>query len=145
MAQRIVLGDGREIPAAELRWEFARSSGPGGQSVNTSSTQVRLLWNIADSAILSEGERSQIARRLPNRLHGGELAVVSSVQRSQWQNRIAASHRLVELVDRALSPGPSRRKPTRPTGGSKRRRRAAKSRRSELKATRRRPDRHSTQ
>lgn len=128
------------IPAAELRWRFSRSSGPGGQHVNTSDSRVELSWNVARSAALSDEQRlvllAGIGRR---RLIGGVLTVTASEQRSQLRNRETALAKLSELVTEALAPGAAPRKPTKPTKGSNRRRLAAKEQRSATKLQRRRP------
>lgn len=128
------------IPAAELRWRFSRSSGPGGQHVNTSDSRVELSWNAARSAALSDEQRlvllAGIGRR---RLIGGVLTVTASEQRSQLRNRETALAKLSELVTEALAPRAAPRTPTKPTKGSNRRRLAAKEQRSATKLQRRRP------
>src|SRR4051812_33187830 len=116
------------IPAAELRWKFSRSSGPGGQHVNTTDTRVQLSWNVADSLVLSEELRQQLIDRL-----GSEITTTVSEQRSQLRNRETALENLASLVRAALAPPPPPRRPTKPTAGSKRRTLAAKKQRSETK------------
>jgi ribosome-associated protein len=127
------------IPAAELGWRFSRSSGPGGQHVNTSDSRVELIWNIAESAVLSDEQRSRLMARLRGRLVAGVLTVTSSVQRSQLRNREDAMRKLAELVNAGLAPDGPRRRSTKRTQGSHRRRLAAKGQRSETKQNRRRP------
>jgi len=127
------------IPATELHWRFSRSSGPGGQHVNTSDSRAELSWNIADSAVLSEEERQLLLSRLGRRLVAGVLTVAASEQRSQLRNREIALAKLAELVTAALAPGPARRRPTKPTKGSGRRHLAAKQQRSAIKRQRQRP------
>lgn len=127
------------IPASELRWRFSRSSGPGGQHVNTSDSRVELLWDVAGSASLSEEQRLLLLSRLERRLVGGVITVTASEERSQLRNREIARRKLADIVRGGVAPaGPSRRA-TKPTRGSNRRRRAAKGQRSETKAQRRRP------
>jgi ribosome-associated protein len=127
------------IPAAELRWRFSRSSGPGGQHVNTSDSRVELSWNIDDSTALSEGQRLILAARLEQRLIAGAITVTASEQRSQLRNREIALAKLRDLVEEGLAPEGPRRRATKPTRGSNRRRLAAKAQRAATKQQRRRP------
>ena len=131
--------EGLTIPAAELDWRFSRSSGPGGQHVNTSDSRVQLSWNIADSVVLSESQRGQLLGRLGRRLTAGRITVTVSAQRSQLRNRETALEHLGELVRDALAPPAPLRRATRPTRGSARRHLAGKKRRSETKQQRQRP------
>lgn len=126
------------IPEAELSWRFSRSSGPGGQGVNTTDSRVELRWDLAASAALGPVLRERALERLADRLvDGGVVSVTASEQRSQWQNRLAAERRLVDLVAQAIAPPPRPRRPTRPTRGSTERRIAEKKRRGEVKRLRR--------
>jgi ribosome-associated protein len=130
---------GVEIPATELAWRFSRSSGPGGQSVNTADSRVELSFDVRGSAVLPDQLRERLLQRLAHRLVDGVLTIAASEYRSQHRNREAARARLVELLTEAGAPPPPRRRPTRPTRGSKERRLAGKKRRGETKALRRRP------
>lgn len=130
---------GLRIPAAELSWRFSRSSGPGGQHVNTSDSRVELTWDIAASRALSDAQRERLLDRLGHRAAGGTLVIAASERRSQLRNREAALERLAALVADALAPGPPARRKTRPSRGSQQRRLAAKGRRSQTKQARRRP------
>lgn len=137
-------GDIRVTPSVviregELEWRFSRSSGPGGQGVNTTDSRVELTVDVAGSPAFSEQQRERVVRRLGGRLVDGRLTVTASEHRSQLRNREAAVERLTEQLRDALAPPPPRRKPTRPTRGSRRRRAEAKERRSQVKALRRRP------
>ena len=123
------------LPERELTWRFSRSSGPGGQHVNTSDTRVELRWNPADSAALSAAQKERVARHLRNRIVDGTVTVVSSEYRSQHRNREAARVRLEELVARALVP-PKPRRSTKPSRGSVERRLTSKKRRSQTKRDR---------
>jgi ribosome-associated protein len=127
------------IPAAELEWRFSRSSGPGGQHVNTSDSRVQLTWNVAESAVLSEARREQLVTRLGRRLVGGRITITVSEQRSQLRNRETALQTLGDVVRAALAPPPPMRRATKPTRGSARRHLAGKKRRSETKQQRQRP------
>jgi len=127
------------IPERELSWKFSRSSGPGGQHVNTSDTRVELTWSLTDTTALSPAQRELAATRLRSRLVDGRITVVSAQYRSQHRNREAALARLQELLARAIVPAKPRRS-TKPSRASVQRQRDAKRRRSEIKALRRRPD-----
>lgn len=129
------------IPAAELVWRFSRSSGPGGQHVNTTDSRVALSWNVAGSAALSDDQRARLLQRLKSRLIGGALVVTASEQRSQLRNREIALAKLTGLVAEALAPGPASRRRTKPTRGSNFRRLDAKKQRSATKQQRRKPPR----
>lgn len=127
------------IPASELAWRFSRSSGPGGQHVNTSDSRVQVSWSVADSAVLSDEQRMRLFDRLERRMVNGVVTMAASEQRSQLRNREIALTKLAELVAAALAPdGPSRRA-TKPTRGSGRRHLAAKQQRAATKQQRRRP------
>ncbi len=124
------------IPAAELTWRFSRSSGPGGQHVNTTETRAELLWNPATSTVLSEADRDRVIALLGNRLVAGQLSVVSARYRSQLRNRDDALERLESLVNSALVK-PRHRRPSRPSRSSIERAKTTKRRRSTLKQERR--------
>ncbi len=120
------------LPDRELTWRFSRSSGPGGQHVNTTDTRVELVWSLADSAALSDAQKALANRQLRHRLVDGAITVVSSQYRSQLRNREAARVRLEELVAGALVP-PKQRRATKPSRASVERRLTAKKRRSDVK------------
>jgi ribosome-associated protein len=123
------------LPESELTWRFSRSSGAGGQHVNTTDTRVELIWSLTDTAVLSPAQKELVAQRLGNRLVGGTITVVSSQYRSQHRNREAARVRLEDLLSQAVVP-PKARRPTRPSRASKQRRIDAKKRRSTIKQNR---------
>ncbi|MFH5877372.1 alternative ribosome rescue aminoacyl-tRNA hydrolase ArfB [Arthrobacter sp. NA-172] len=127
------------VPAAELSWRFSRSSGPGGQHVNTSDSRVELSWNVTGSAVLSEGQRQMLATHLGPRLISGVVTVSASERRSQLRNREIALDKLSKLVAEALLPEATQRRPTKPTRGSARRHLATKQQRSATKRLRQRP------
>lgn len=133
------VGAGLVIPAGELGWRFSRSSGPGGQHVNTSDSRVELLWNMASSAVFTDEQKERLAAKLSRRLAGGVLTVTASEQRSQLRNREIAMEKLAALVAEALAADAPARRPSKPTRGSKRRHQAAKQQRSATKSLRRRP------
>jgi ribosome-associated protein len=129
--------DGVAIPRSELEYRATRAGGAGGQHVNTSSTRIELLWNVARTPVLDDDRRARVSTRLATRIDGeGWLRVVSSARRSQQQNREAAEARLVELVRGALTVQ-KRRRPTRPTRASQEERIRVKKKRSETKRMRR--------
>jgi ribosome-associated protein len=128
---------GRTIPADELSWRFSRSSGPGGQSVNTSDSRAELSYDLAASDALGPVLKERAMRALAGRLVGGVLTVSASEHRSQLRNREAATRRLTAVLTEATAPPPRTRRPTKPTRGSQERRLAAKQRRSEIKRLRR--------
>jgi len=130
---------GVSVPESELTWRFSRSSGPGGQSVNTTDSRVELLLDIARSPVLPEVLRQRLLVRLAHRLVDGVLTVTASEYRSQHRNREAARARLVELLTEASAPAPPSRRATRPSRGARERRLAGKAHRSRTKALRRRP------
>ena len=131
------VSDEVSIPRWELEYRATRAGGAGGQHVNTSSTRIELLWNVARTTALDDERRARVATRLATRIDGeGWLRVVSSARRSQQQNREAAEARLVELVRGALVV-PKRRRPTRPTRASQEKRIEEKRKRSETKRMRR--------
>ncbi|GAA1735557.1 alternative ribosome rescue aminoacyl-tRNA hydrolase ArfB [Isoptericola hypogeus] len=127
------------VPESELSWRFSRSSGPGGQGVNTADSRVELSWDVAASRVLTDAQRARIAERLARRLVDGVLTVAASEHRAQLRNREAARARLAALVAGALAPPGPRRRATRPTRGSVQRRIDAKKRRSGVKRMRRPP------
>ena len=127
-----------EIPDAELSWRFSRSSGPGGQSVNTTDSRAELSFDVARSPSLPEYLRTRTLERLGRRLVDGVLTIAASEHRSQLQNREAAAERLAQVLRDSLAPPPPPRRATKPTRGSKERRLKVKSQRSDLKRSRRR-------
>ena len=124
------------IPRSELEARATRSSGPGGQHVNTSSTRIELRWNLLNSVALDDGERTRAAAKLASRLDGeGFLRVVSSATRSQRRNRDTAEDRLADLLRRALAI-PRKRVRTKPGRAAKEARLDAKKRRGKRKKER---------
>ncbi len=128
--------DGTVVPAAELVERFSRSSGPGGQGVNTTDSKVELRFEPAASSAFSTEQLDRLLPALRSRLVDGQVLVVASEHRSQRRNRVAARERLVRILREALAPPPPRRRRTRPTHASHRRRLDAKRRRSQVKSGR---------
>lgn len=127
------------VPRAELSWRFSRSSGPGGQSVNTADSRVELSFDLARTTALPEHLKARALQRLAPRLVDGVLTVTASEHRSQLQNRRAAAARLAALLAAAIAPPARPRRPTRPSRGAVERRLAEKRRRSLTKRDRRPP------
>jgi len=133
------VNDSLSIPSAELAWHFTRSSGPGGQHVNTSDSRVELSWSVSASRSLSAWQRQRLLDKYAARLVAGSIVVTASEERSQWRNRQIAMEKLGRLVDQGLAADAPQRKATKPTRGSQRRRLNAKSSRSITKQLRRKP------
>jgi len=131
---------GAVIPQEELSWRFSRSSGPGGQSVNTADSRVELSYHLAASDALGPVLKERALRALADRLVDGAITVTASEHRSQLRNRQAAASRLAALLTAATAPPPAARRPTRPSRAARERRLASKHRRSELKRLRRSRD-----
>ena len=130
------LPSGLVIPGAELVERFSRSSGPGGQSVNTADSRVELEYDVTESTVLSETQRTRALANLASRLVDGKLVIDASEHRSQHRNRVAARERLADLLRTALAPPPPPRRPTRPSRRARQRRLDAKRQRGETKALR---------
>ena len=130
---------GLTIPESELSWRFSRSSGPGGQGVNTTDSRVELVWDAAGSAVLSPAQRERLLDRLSGRLVDGALTIAASENRAQLRNRDAARTRLASVVADALRPPSPSRRPTKTTRGAKERRLKAKKQRTDVKRLRRPP------
>ncbi|MGW4247085.1 alternative ribosome rescue aminoacyl-tRNA hydrolase ArfB [Nocardia sp. NPDC004722] len=125
------------IPGSELRERFSRSSGPGGQHVNTTDSRVELSFDLANSPSVPEPLRTRMLDRLTTRLVNGILTVTASEQRAQLQNRATARDRLATLLREAAATPPPPRRPTKPSRGAKERRLSAKKRRGVTKRNRR--------
>lgn len=125
------------IPAGELKERFSRSSGPGGQGVNTTDSRVELSFDVARSPSVPDDLRPRLLARLASRLTDGVLTIAASEHRAQLANREAARQRLVALLQNAAAPPAPKRRATKPTRGSKERRLADKKRRGEVKRGRR--------
>ncbi|BAJ30177.1 MULTISPECIES: alternative ribosome rescue aminoacyl-tRNA hydrolase ArfB [Kitasatospora] len=121
------------VPDAELVWRFSRSSGPGGQHVNTSDSKVELRWDLAASDALPAVWKERALERLASRLVDGVLVVRASEHRSQWRNREVAAARLAALLGEAVAPPPKARRATKPSRGMVERRLENKRHRSGLK------------
>ncbi|MHB1491881.1 MAG: alternative ribosome rescue aminoacyl-tRNA hydrolase ArfB [Cellulomonas sp.] len=140
MPRTLVIPPGVTVPDGALTWRFSRSSGPGGQSVNTADSRVELSVDLEAIPWQDEAQRDRALERLRTRRVGSVVTVVASEHRAQLRNRDAALTRLVALLTNALAPPDPPRRPTRPSRASRERRVRAERRRQEIKALRRRPD-----
>ncbi|MQY13077.1 Peptidyl-tRNA hydrolase ArfB [Streptomyces sp. RB5] len=122
------------LPEAELVWRFSRSSGPGGQHVNTSDSQVELRFDLAATDALPQVWKDRALERLAGRLiDGGVIAVRASEHRSQWRNRESAAVKLAALLAEATAPPPKPRRKTKIPRGINERRLREKKQRSQTK------------
>jgi ribosome-associated protein len=120
-----------------MSWRFSRSSGPGGQSVNTADSRVELSVDVTTTTALGPVQRARALERLADRLVDGVLTITASEHRSQLRNREAARDRLAEVLAAAVAPPPPRRRPTRVGRAAVERRLADKRRRAQTKRLRR--------
>jgi ribosome-associated protein len=135
----LVVNNRVSIPMSEFDFEYMRSSGPGGQNVNKTSTKVRLRWNVAASPSVDPGLKQRIHDAYRTRITGdGEFLVTSQRTRDQESNRTDCVEKLAEMIRQVATP-PRKRRPTRPTRGSKERRLKSKKQRSRRKEMRRKP------
>jgi ribosome-associated protein len=125
------------VPAGVLTWRFSRSSGPGGQGVNTADSRVELSVAPLELPGLSELQRRRLVERLSSRLVDGVLTIAASEHRQQLRNREAARARLAAVLRAAIAAPPAARRKTKPSRGSQERRIQAKKQRGETKRLRR--------
>jgi len=137
VADDLVVTHSFVVRAAELSERFSRSSGPGGQGVNTTDSRVELSFDVARSPSVPDRLRHRVLQRLRSRLTDGVLTVVASEHRAQLQNRAAARERMAIILREAVAAPPPIRRPTKPTRGSQERRIADKKRRGDVKHGRR--------
>ena len=127
------------VPENELDIAFVRSSGPGGQNVNKTSTKAQLRWKVGASAAFDDAQKARIRAEAGNLLNAEDEIVISAeAERSQAQNREAAILKLQDLVLGALAPK-KERKATKVSRSEKRKRLEGKRRQSEKKTARKAP------
>lgn len=137
-APPLVIKPGLEIPASELSWKFSRSSGPGGQSVNTSDSRATLSFDLQATPSLPDDLRDRACERLAGRLVDGVISVSSEQERSQLRNREVAAGQLAQLLREAIAVPPPKRRPTKPSRSSDQRRIDSKKKRGDTKKLRQR-------
>jgi ribosome-associated protein len=121
------------LPLSEVELRVSRSSGPGGQHAQKSSTRVEALFDVEASSALTETQKRRVVGRV-----GPVLRAVAQDERSQLRNRELAVERLVEKLRAALAV-PRKRRPTRRPPAANERRLEGKRRRARTKALRRPP------
>jgi ribosome-associated protein len=133
MPDGLQVGDGIEIPLDEIELRASRSSGPGGQHANVTSSRIEAVFDVEASSALSDEQKARLRER-----QGERVTAVSQDARSQARNRELALERLAEKLEAGLR-RPKKRRPTRPGRAAKERRLEGKRRRSTTKQQRRRP------
>ncbi len=132
----LIINSRVRIPSGELEITASRSSGPGGQHVNTTDTRIQVRWNIPTTTAVGNIRRERLLSVLGSRLTTtGDLILACDSHRSQRRNRQDVLQRLAAMVRAALVP-PRPRKETRPSAAAKRRRLEAKRRQAQRKKNR---------
>ncbi|OGS11704.1 MAG: hypothetical protein A2234_08320 [Elusimicrobia bacterium RIFOXYA2_FULL_58_8] len=126
---------GFRLAPGSFEEKFIRSGGHGGQNVNKVATTVQLRFFPSVSGLPAEAQQRLKTLAGAKLTMEGEIVITAGEYRTQEQNRAAARARLFELVERSMRP-PKRRRPTRPSYGSRLRRLEDKKRRSDVKKTR---------
>ena len=133
----VELAPGVTVAESALRFNYSRSSGPGGQNVNKLNTKAEVWVPLSAIAGMPPDAMERLAQFAGKRItKENELHIVSETARTQEGNREAVLERLRELISRALH-RPKRRRATKPSRASKQRRLNEKKRRGEVKARRR--------
>ena len=119
---------------SEIAFRFSRSSGPGGQHANKSSTRAEALFDVEESEGLTAAEKTRVLGKL-----GPVVRAAAQDERSQLRNRELAAERILEQL-RAATHVPRKRRPTKPSAASQERRLDEKKRRGRTKQLRRSTD-----
>lgn len=121
---------------SELQFSFTKSSGPGGQHVNTTDTKVELRWNVKESSTLTDAQKERILEKLKNKLvQDSTLRLTHGHSRSQERNKKACLNRLRFLLEETLKPEKVRKK-TKPSQAARKKRMESKRKQSEKKSRR---------
>jgi ribosome-associated protein len=124
----------------EIVLTASRSSGPGGQHVNKVNTRVELRFNVEDTSLLSEDDKTMLIQKIGNKINShGELIIVSEKYRSQLKNKELVIKKFFELLEIALTP-PKKRIPVKLSEAKKKKRLEDKKKRSDKKERRKPPD-----
>lgn len=137
--EKLVVTPTIKIPVAELRVQFSRSSGPGGQNVNKTNSKVQLFWNVSESNAIGRNLKLLFLQKFANQISkSGEVMIESQVHRDQHSNRRECLLKLREMLRKA-SRRPKTRKPTKPTKSSVQNRLDSKTKQSAKKKLRNPP------
>ncbi|WP_031427037.1 alternative ribosome rescue aminoacyl-tRNA hydrolase ArfB [Flavimarina sp. Hel_I_48] len=124
---------------AECGFKAVRSSGPGGQHVNKTSTKVVLSWDLANTSVFDEDIKLRLSQRLANRLtKNGVLLLHNDQSRSQHTNKEAIQKQFLKLIEKGLQ-RPKKRKKRRVSKSAKLKRLGNKKHQAEKKANRKPP------
>ena len=133
----IVVSDRVQIPRSELQISFTRSSGPGGQHVNKTSTRAEIAFDLKNSPSISEDHRLWLGKQLQSKLDTeGILHIAAQEYRSQLRNKEAAIQRLQTMLQEAIK-RPKKRKRSKPTRSAVESRLKSKKKAGEIKKQRR--------
>ena len=124
------------IPSNEIKWRFSRSSGPGGQNVNKIESRVEIIFNLEDSKVLNDYQKSILKINLKNKLVNNILCLAVQEHRNQLLNRQLALMKLSSIIKDGLNKPFKFRKSTKPTKASQKKRFELKKKRGELKKSR---------
>ena len=124
------------IPSNEIKWRFSRSSGPGGQNVNKIESRVEIIFNLEDSKVLNDYQKSILKINLKNKLVKNILCLAVQENRNQLLNRQLALIKLSSIIKDGLNKPFKLRKSTQPTKASQKKRVEVKKKRGELKKSR---------